>query len=65
MMSQFHLGGSTKDFYAWHGEAFVVLDNFSQYPRADFYDTGYHLRPSAQMVHSRLLAEKLRPLLPH
>jgi len=50
-------------FYASHGAKFVTLPNRSQYPRADFYDSSYHLRQSAQERHSRLLAEALRPLL--
>lgn len=53
-----------RDFYQSHGAAFVVLSNRSQYPRNNFYDTGYHLRQSAQEHHSHLLAELLRPLLP-
>ena len=53
-----------KDFYARHGAGFVVLAGHSQYPRADFYDSGYHLRQSAQVRHSMLLAQRLRPLLP-
>jgi hypothetical protein len=52
-----------RGFYAKHGARFVALANRSQYPRADFYDSGYHLRQSAQERHTRLLAEALRPLL--
>ena len=52
------------DFYARHGAKFLVLENRSQYPRADFYDSGYHLRQSAQQRHSALLAQGLKPLLP-
>jgi hypothetical protein len=54
---------SLKDFYARHDAAFLVLPNRSQYPRADFYDTGSHLRQSAAATHSQLLAGALRPLL--
>ena len=50
-------------FYTRHGARFVALADRSQYPRADFYDSGYHLRQSAQEHHTRLLAEALRPLL--
>jgi len=50
-------------FYGAHGGGFLVLPNRSQYPRAAFYDTNYHLRESWQHRHSALLAEKLRPLL--
>jgi hypothetical protein len=53
-----------KGFYARHGAAFLVLANRSQYPRADFYDTGYHLRQSTQRRHSALLAKALAGLLP-
>jgi hypothetical protein len=53
-----------KDFYAQHGAAFIVLPNRSQYPRADFYDSASHLRQSAQLAHSRLVAQGLRPFLP-
>lgn len=35
------------------GGCFVVLDNKSRYPRASFYDTGYHLNEEAQILHSR------------
>lgn len=52
-----------RNFYSRHGAAFIVLPNRSQYPRADFYDTGYHLRQSAQTYHSGLLAKALRPFL--
>jgi hypothetical protein len=52
-----------EEFYAQHGARFVALPNRSQYPRADFYDSGYHLRQSAQEHHTRMLAEALRPLL--
>ncbi len=53
-----------KNFYAAHGAGFVTLANRSQYPRSDFYDSGYHLRESAQRRHSAALAAALRPLLP-
>ena len=51
-------------FYGRHGAGFLVLPSRSQYPRADFYDTGYHLRQAAQQRHSALLAQGLRPFLP-
>jgi len=50
-------------FYRAHGAGFLVLPNRSQYPRAAFYDTNYHLRESWQHRHSALLAAELRPLL--
>lgn len=51
-------------FYRSHGAQFLVLPSRSQYPRADFYDSAYHLRQSAQQRHSALLAQGLRPFLP-
>jgi hypothetical protein len=51
-------------FYTRHGANFLVLPNRSQYPRADFYDSAYHLRQGAQQRHSTLLAKVLRPFLP-
>lgn len=51
------------NLFSRHGAAFVVMTNRSQYPRTDFYDTGYHLRQTAQKRHSRMLANALRPLL--
>jgi len=53
-----------KNLFARHGALFVVMSNRSQYPRADFYDTSYHLRQTAQQRHSRMLSDTLRPLLP-
>lgn len=52
-----------RQFYAGHGAQFLVLSNHSQYSRANFYDTAYHLRQAAQLRHSHLLAEGLRPFL--
>ncbi|MBA2587654.1 MAG: hypothetical protein H0U98_03420 [Alphaproteobacteria bacterium] len=52
-----------RSFYAAHGAGFMVLPNRSQYPRADFYDSAYHLRESAQTAHSQLVAQGLRPFL--
>jgi hypothetical protein len=49
-------------FYVQHGAQLIVLGNFSQYPRDDFYDTGYHLRQPAQLRHSRLVAIALAKL---
>lgn len=53
-----------RDFYGRNGAGFLLLPNRSQYPRADFYDSAYHLRQSAQEKHSAALAEGLRPFLP-
>jgi hypothetical protein len=52
-----------KNFYADHSADFVTLPNRSQYPRSDFYDSGYHLRESAQRRHSAALAAILQPLV--
>jgi len=49
-------------FYARHGAQLTVLENLSQYPRNDFYDAGYHLRQSAQLRHSQLVAIALAQL---
>jgi hypothetical protein len=51
-------------FYTLHGAQFIVAPGKSQYPRSDFYDAGYHLRQSAQLRHSIIIAELLKPLLP-
>jgi hypothetical protein len=53
-----------REFYRSHGAGFLVLPSRSQYPRADFYDSAYHLRQAAQQRHSALLAQGLRPFLP-
>ncbi len=46
--------------YLTNGADFVVLPNFSRYPRSAFFDSGDHLNEAWQAVHSRLLAEQLR-----
>jgi hypothetical protein len=49
-----------QDFYRIEcGAGFLALSNRSQYPRADFYDTPYHLQESGQKRHSELLAKEL------
>jgi hypothetical protein len=48
-----------KEFYARHGAGFIVLDNRSQWPKSDFFDTREHLRESAQVAQSRMVAEAL------
>lgn len=53
-----------REFYAAHGAGFLELPNRSQYPRTDFFDTSYHLRERAQLAHSVLIADALKPLLP-
>jgi hypothetical protein len=51
-----------KSFYANHGAEFLVLDNHSQYPRSVFFDAEYHLRQTAQIQHSYLVAAGLARL---
>jgi hypothetical protein len=50
-------------FYAEHGACLLVLPNESLYPRSDFYNTFTHLRESAQIAHSQLLAPYLASTL--
>jgi hypothetical protein len=49
--------------YADHGGAFLMLENRSRYPRADFFDTPEHLNEAAQIVHSRAIAVALANFL--
>jgi hypothetical protein len=49
-----------RSVYQANGGEFLVLPNFSRYPRAAFFDTPEHLNETWQKVHSRLLAETLR-----
>jgi hypothetical protein len=46
--------------YRANGADFIVLPNFSRYPRSAFFDSAEHLNETWQAVHSRLLAEQLR-----
>jgi hypothetical protein len=46
--------------YLTNGGDFLVLPNFSRYPRSAFFDTAEHLNETWQIVHSKLLAERLR-----
>jgi hypothetical protein len=46
--------------YLANGADFIVLPNFSRYPRSAFFDSAEHLNETWQAVHSRLLAEQLR-----
>jgi hypothetical protein len=50
-------------FYAEHGACLLVLTTQSRYPRSDFYNTFTHLRESAQIAHSELLAPYLASAL--
>lgn len=43
------------------GQDFLTLRNLSQYPRACFYDTQYHLNEPCQIRHSKLVAQALAP----
>jgi len=52
-----------RGFYAKNGAEFIALPNRSQYPRQMFFDTPMHLRQSAQMAHSELVADALRPFV--
>jgi hypothetical protein len=52
-----------RSVYQANGGEFLVLANFSRYPRAAFFDTPEHLNETWQKVHSRLLAETLRSRL--
>jgi hypothetical protein len=49
-----------QSIYQENGGDFLVLPNFSRYPRAAFFDTPDHLNETWQVVHSQLLAEQLR-----
>jgi hypothetical protein len=46
--------------YAENGGDFLILPNFSRYPRSAFFDTAEHLNETWQIAHSKLLAERLR-----
>ena len=46
--------------YRGNGADFIVLPNFSRYPRSAFFDSAEHLNETWQIVHSKLLAEQLR-----
>ena len=43
-----------------NGGDFLVLPNFSRYPRSAFFDTAEHLNETWQVAHSKLLAEQMR-----
>jgi hypothetical protein len=49
-----------RSVYAGNGGDFLVLPNFSRYPRSAFFDTPEHLNETWQVEHSKLLAEQLR-----
>jgi hypothetical protein len=48
-----------RTLYAQHDACFLELPGRSLYPRSSFFDTEYHLQESAQIAHSRLLAQPL------
>jgi hypothetical protein len=49
-----------RSIYLANGGDFLVLPNFSRYPRSAFFDTAEHLNEFWQIAHSKLLAEQLR-----
>jgi hypothetical protein len=49
-----------RSIYLANGGEFLVLPNFSRYPRSAFFDTAEHLNEAWQIAHSKLLAEQLR-----
>jgi hypothetical protein len=49
-----------RSVYTENGGDFLVLPNFSRYPRSAFFDTAEHLNETWQAAHSKLLAEQLR-----
>jgi hypothetical protein len=49
-----------RSVYITNGGDFIVLPNFSRYPRSAFFDTPEHLNETWQVIHSKLLAEQLR-----
>ena len=46
--------------FAENGGDFLVLPNFSRYPRSAFFDTAEHLNETWQVEHSKLLAAQMR-----
>jgi len=48
-----------RSVYVSAGGGFIVLNDFSQYPRADFYDSEDHLAQPCQYKHSIEVAEAL------
>jgi|GEM_PF-763729 len=54
---------SWRAIFERNGGSFVSLPNLSQYPRADFFDSPYHLRSKTQKRHSAKVAERLNALL--
>jgi hypothetical protein len=49
-----------RSVYTENGGDFLVLPNFSRYPRSAFFDTAEHLNETWQVAHSKLLAEQMR-----
>jgi len=52
-----------RSIYVENGGRFVVLDNLSRYPRADFYDSEDHLAQPCQYKHSIAIAGLLSQVL--
>lgn len=51
------------ELFESHGASFLDPPNHARYPRRDFFDTAEHLHETAQIVHSRAIAEALRSML--
>lgn len=51
-----------RSVYLDSGAAFLELPNLSRYPRVAFFDSADHLNETWQIVHSKLLAARLRSL---
>jgi hypothetical protein len=52
-----------RGFYESRGHDFLSLPDRSCYPRADFYDSKYHLLPEPAVEHSRVIAQGLKRLI--
>ncbi|HTG44435.1 MAG TPA: hypothetical protein VK633_07865, partial [Verrucomicrobiae bacterium] len=52
-----------RSFYTTNHAQFLALENRSQYPRTNFFDTQYHLTEENQVRHSLMLAGQLRKYL--
>ena len=48
-----------QSFFQRNGHCFLVLPNYSLYPRSFFYDTSYHLKEANQIYHSKMLSPYL------
>jgi hypothetical protein len=48
-----------QSFFQRNGHCFLILPNYSLYPRVFFYDTAYHLKEANQIYYSKILAPYL------